>query len=162
MILYDLRCADGHRFEAALASMTAANPACPVCARTTSRVPAAARAGRRADPGPAQHERPHSWRGISAGHPDAVAHWRERITRRERLQEKYPELAGDRRPVLAHEGVFAGRPLRAGDDVGQALAEATGQASPGTTSPPAPEPAACTLPTAGIPARQTRHGGRHE
>lgn len=134
MILYELRCTGGHRFEAALTSMTAANPACPVCARDTSRVPAAARAGRSADPGPAQHERPHSWRGIAGGHPDAVAHWRERITRRERLEEKYPELAGDRRPVLAHEGVFAHRPLRAGDDVGAALTQATSHRAPGNTT----------------------------
>lgn len=125
MILYELRCTGGHRFEAALTSMTAANPACPVCARDTSRVPAAARAGRSADPGPAQHERPHSWRGIAGGHPDAVAHWRERITRRERLEEKYPELAGDRRPVLAHEGAFAGAPLRAGDALADRVAAAT-------------------------------------
>lgn len=136
MILYELRCRDGHRFEAALTSMTSPNPACPVCTRATNRVPAAARAGRCADPGPAQHERPHSWRGVAGGHPDAVAHWRERIGRRERLEEKYPELAGDRRPVLAHEGVFAARPLRAGDDVGQALTQAAPASSATTTDRP--------------------------
>ena len=29
--------------------------------------------------------------------------------------ERHPELAGDRRPILAHEGPFASQPLRAGE-----------------------------------------------
>ncbi len=40
---------------------------------------------------------------------------RHALERRERLAEKYPELAGDRRPVLAHEGRYATAPLLAGD-----------------------------------------------
>lgn len=68
---------------------------------------------------------PHSWEGIDRGNPDAVAHWRQKIERREKLEEKYPELAGDRRPILAHEGIFSGRPLRAGDDIGASVAAAT-------------------------------------
>jgi alcohol dehydrogenase class IV len=32
--------------------------------------------------------------------------------------EKYPELRGDQRPVLAHEGRYHAKPLRAGDDAG--------------------------------------------
>ena len=143
MILYDLRCGDGHVFEAALASMSADNPACPVCGAASSRIPSAARAGRRADPGPAAHERPHSWNGVGRGHPDAVAHWRAKIGARERLAEKYPELAGDRRPVLAHEGMFAKAPLRAGDDVGAALASANPAAATGAgtsaAAPPTPK-----------------------
>lgn len=67
---------------------------------------------------------PKSWKAISGGHPDAVAAWREKIVRRDRLEEKYPELAGDRRPVLAHEGIFRDAPLRAGDDVGAAVRSA--------------------------------------
>jgi putative FmdB family regulatory protein len=34
---------------------------------------------------------------------------------REKLEEKYPELRGDQRPVLAHEGKYHDKPLRAGD-----------------------------------------------
>lgn len=159
MILYELRCSGGHRFEAALASMAAANPPCPLCQGSTGRIPAAARAGRRADPGPAQHERSHSWRGIGSGHPDAVAHWRERITRRERLEEKYPELAGDRRPVLAHEGVFAARPLRAGDDVGAALAQARSTAA-GNGATPGPTDTTGPVRTTATPGRPATTGGR--
>jgi hypothetical protein len=32
---------------------------------------------------------------------------------RRNLEERHPELAGDRRPVVAHEGHFEGAPLRA-------------------------------------------------
>ena len=34
---------------------------------------------------------------------------------RQKLEEKYPELRGDQRPVLAHEGKYHDKPLRAGD-----------------------------------------------
>ncbi|WP_231446522.1 hypothetical protein [Brevibacterium zhoupengii] len=47
------------------------------------------------------------------------------MEKREKLEEKYPELGGDRRPILAHEGIFNGRPLRAGDDIGAAVKDAT-------------------------------------
>ena len=33
------------------------------------------------------------------------------------LAQKYPELRGDQRPVLAHEGQYHDHPLRAGDPV---------------------------------------------
>ncbi|MCT1366971.1 hypothetical protein [Kocuria sp. HSID16901] len=80
--------------------------------------------GNSADAGPSREQMPHSWESIGGGHPDAVAHWRRTIEKREKLEEKYPELAGDRRPVLAHEGIFAKRPLRAGDDIQKATQEA--------------------------------------
>lgn len=67
---------------------------------------------------------PKSWTGIAGGDPDAVAHWRQKMEKREQLEEKYPELGGDRRPILAHEGIFNGRPLRAGDDIGTAVKQA--------------------------------------
>jgi hypothetical protein len=38
-----------------------------------------------------------------------------RWERRQRLEDRYPELAGDRRPILAHEGPYSTFPLRAGD-----------------------------------------------
>lgn len=34
---------------------------------------------------------------------------------RQKLQDKYEELRGDQRPVLAHEGRYHTAPLRAGD-----------------------------------------------
>ncbi|MET4060329.1 putative FmdB family regulatory protein [Arthrobacter sp. UYP6] len=125
MILYDFRCPGGHRFEAGVQSMSAPNPECPRCGAATSRVPSRMNIGGVADSGPSRAQMPHSWEGIGRGHPDAVAHWRKKVERREKLEEKYPELAGDRRPILAHEGIFSGRPLRAGDDIGASVAAAT-------------------------------------
>jgi negative regulator of sigma E activity len=43
------------------------------------------------------------------------------MEKRERLEERHPELGGDRRPILAHEGIFRDRPLRAGDDIGSSV-----------------------------------------
>ncbi len=125
MPIYDVKCASGHRFEVSLASMFDDNPACVDCGAPTSRVPALARIRGTASPGPSREAMPNTWRGIGRGDADAVAHWRKAMTRREKLEEKYPELAGDRRPVLAHEGRFAGAPLRAGDALADKVAEAT-------------------------------------
>lgn len=108
--------------------MNAPNPPCPGCGAATSRVPSRMNLGSAADSGPSRGEMPHSWEGIGRGHPDAIAHWRKKIERREKLEEKYPELAGDRRPILAHEGIFSGRPLRAGDDIGASVAAAAAAA----------------------------------
>lgn len=124
MILYDFQCQNRHRFEAGLPSMFADNPPCPVCATPTHRVPPRIQQLGKSDTGPSFEEMPKSWQAISGGHPDAVAHWRKKIEKREKLAERHPELAGDRRPVLAHEGIFAGRPLRAGDDIGKSVESA--------------------------------------
>ncbi|WP_269928578.1 hypothetical protein [Kocuria massiliensis] len=56
---------------------------------------AALHMGNAADAGPSREQMPHSWQGIGGAHPDAVAHWRKKIEKREKLEEKYPELAGD-------------------------------------------------------------------
>ncbi|MGO1543441.1 MAG: zinc ribbon domain-containing protein [Gulosibacter sp.] len=125
MILYDLRCEQDHRFTAGLDSMMSPNPECPACGGASSRVPSAVGIGGRASAGPSREQMPHSWQGIDRGNPEAVSHWRKKMEKREKLEEKYPELAGDRRPVLAHEGIFEGRPLRAGDNIGESVAKAT-------------------------------------
>lgn len=124
MILYDFQCASRHRFSGSLSSMFDDNPECPECGAATHRIPANPRMGGRADAGPSREEMPRSWQGIHGGDPEAVAHWRQKITKREKLEEKYPELAGDRRPVLAHEGMFSHKPLRAGDDIAASVKEA--------------------------------------
>ncbi len=116
MVLHDFVCGTGHRFEAGLASMTAADPACPVCGAASRRRPSRLNIGGRASTGVAREQMPRSWEAVGRGDRDTVAHWHKVAADRERLEEKHPELAGDRRPVLAHEGVFASRPLRAGDD----------------------------------------------
>lgn len=125
MVSYDVRCPDGHRFEVDLPSIFSANPACTHCGQPTSRVPAVGGLKGLASPGPSRDEMPNTWRGIDRGNPDTVNHWRKQMTRREKLEQRYPELAGDRRPVLAHEGAFATNPLRAGDPKAAEVAAAT-------------------------------------
>lgn len=125
MVGYDVRCPDGHRFEVDLPSMFSANPDCTQCGQPTSRVPAVGCLKGWASPGPSRDAMPNTWRGIDRGDPAAVDHWRRQMSRREKLERKYPELAGDRSPVLAHEGVFATNPLRAGDPQAAQIAAAT-------------------------------------
>lgn len=131
MILYDLICGDGHRFEASLASMLSDNPPCS-CGAATSRRPSRLNIGGTASAGPSRDDMPNTWHGTRQGDPEVLRGWHSAMTRRERLEEKYPELAGDRRPVLAHEGAFAAQPLRAGDEGVAEVAKATF----GTTSTP--------------------------
>lgn len=125
MISYDVLCPSRHRSEVQLASMFDDNPACPACGEATSRVPAMARIGNSADAGPSRSDMPNTWHGINRGDKETVRGWHRAMTKREKLEEKYPELAGDRRPVLAHEGAFHDKPLRAGDDMVAKVADAT-------------------------------------
>lgn len=75
----------------------------------------------RANPGPSKEDRPRSWQQVNGGDPATVRAWQRSIEKREKLEGQYPELAGDSRPVLAHEGIFSRQPLRAGDDIIAAL-----------------------------------------
>jgi hypothetical protein len=59
---------------------------------------------------------PQTWRGTYNGDKEYVTELRREWDTRQRLEEKYPELAGDRRPILAHEGPYQKVPLRAGDE----------------------------------------------
>ncbi|MBK8464141.1 MAG: zinc ribbon domain-containing protein [Nigerium sp.] len=154
MILYDLACASGHRFEAALESMRAENPPCE-CGAPTRRLLSRLNVGGAASAGPSRDDMPNTWHGTGRGNPEVLRGWHQAMTRREKLEEKYPELAGDRRPVLAHEGVFADRPLKAGDDLAPAVSEATfARKSPARPSD-APRPAA-TNPGGTASATNTR------
>ena len=125
MVIYDVRCAAAHRFEVVQASMYDDAPPCPACGAPTRRVPAAARLSGKASAGPSREQMPHTWTGIRRGDPETVRTWHALMSTREKLEEKYPELAGDRRPVLAHEGAFAGAPLTAGDPLAASMARAT-------------------------------------
>lgn len=124
MIIYDFKCNEGHRFEAVVESMSSPNPDCDACGSWSQRVPSRVRIGNSASAGSSRDDMPKSWTGMGGGHPEAVMHWRKKMEKREKLEEKYPELGGDRRPILAHEGIFNGRPLRAGDDIGTAVKQA--------------------------------------
>ncbi|HLR44690.1 MAG TPA: zinc ribbon domain-containing protein [Brevibacterium sp.] len=121
MILYDYKCASDHRFEAGVASMSSPAPACPDCGEASRRVLTTVRTSGFASAGHSREDMPKSWKGMAGGHRDAVDYWRRSMEKREKLEERYPELGGDRRPILAHEGIFQGRPLRAGDDIGASV-----------------------------------------
>lgn len=139
MIAYDLRCKQGHRFEAVLASMFSDNPDCE-CGEETARIPSRVNATGIASPGPSRDDMPTTWRGTNNGDKELLRHWHKKMTQREKLEEKYPELAGDRRPVLAHEGAFANAPVRAGDEAATNLAKETFGGTPkeAFTSPKKP------------------------
>ncbi|WP_199916472.1 zinc ribbon domain-containing protein [Miniimonas sp. S16] len=175
MILYDFTCAEGHVFEAGLASSGSPAPTCRCGAESRRRPSRVNTTG--ASAGTPREQMPRSWRSVAGGHPDAVAYWHREASRRQKLEERHPELAGDRRPVLAHEGIFAGRPLRAGDDVAAAIAEVRGAAGAGGAGavdasapdfPPVSRPAAArptvpvttpprpTVPRPTAPVRSTR------
>ena len=124
MILYDYRCDSGHLFEAAVKAMSSPAPDCPDCGAAAGRVLTRVRLSGQASAGRSRDEMPKSWTGMGGGHPDAVKHWRTAMSKREKLEEKYPELGGDRRPILAHEGIFRDRPLRAGDDIATSVSSA--------------------------------------
>lgn len=113
--IYDYACACGHLFEALVPDADSPDPVCRACGGPTHRRPSAARLGGVADPGPSREDAPKSWEATNRGDRETVRYWHEQMRRRESLEEKYPELAGDRRPVIAHEGRFAAAPLRAGD-----------------------------------------------
>ena len=118
MPIYDLRCTNGHRFES-VQSFTDPLPACPSCGSTTAKIPAsfgiagAAGATRRLPPPAEQMHQ--TWRGTYNGYREYVASLRRTVDARQKLEERHPELAGDKRPIVAHEGRFEGAPLRAGD-----------------------------------------------
>lgn len=140
MILYDFRCEKGHLFEAGLASMFDDDPFCVECGAQTRRRPSRLNILGSAGAGPSREQMPQSWRATRGGDPETVRHWQKLAEQREKLEERHPELAGDRRPVLAHEGIFEDRPLRAGDDIGAAIADrlASG-ATPHSHGPATPE-----------------------
>ena len=58
---------------------------------------------------------PQTWRGTYEGNPEYLGQLRLAMGGQKKLEEKYPELRGDQRPVLAHEGRYHAKPLRAGD-----------------------------------------------
>ena len=117
MPIYELKCEQGHRFEQ-VQSFVAPLPACPACASATRKVPSSfgiggTAAGRLPPPASAM---PQTWRGTHRGDRDYVTSLRRTADARRDLEARNPELRGDTRPVLAHEGQFEQNPLRAGDD----------------------------------------------
>lgn len=115
MPIYEYDCTCGSRFEALVPRMAAPGPPCPACGAAPHRRPSAASLGGRADPGPGVAQAPRTWAETGYGDRETITYWRRALDDRRKLEEKYPELSGDRRPVIAHEGRYAAAPLRAGD-----------------------------------------------
>jgi hypothetical protein len=92
-----------------------AAPGCPVCGGETHKVPAGFSLGGQANAGLSKDEMPQTWRGVYDGNSEYIDRMRRTWDGRQKLEEKYPEIAGDQRPILAHEGKFHNAPLRAGD-----------------------------------------------
>jgi putative FmdB family regulatory protein len=112
--IYELACEAGHRSET-LQAATAPLPACPACGGPTRKVPSRFGVGGTAAVPPPPERMPQTWKGTWRGDRDYVTHLRRVANARRDLEARHPELAGDRRPVLAHEGRFEQAPLRAGD-----------------------------------------------
>ena len=113
--LYDYCCPQGHVFEQMATIAARAQQACPACGQVGDKIPSRVTLGGRADPGPSKEQMPQTWRGTYEGNPEYVGQLRQQWGARQKLEEKYPELRGDQRPVLAHEGKYHAKPLRAGD-----------------------------------------------
>lgn len=116
MPLYEYSCPCGARFEKMVPFADADSPSltCPACGAAGGRrlLSSAALLGRAAAP-PGREAAPRSWEETNGGDRDTILRWQRTLERRRKLEEKYPELSGDTRPVLAHEGPYAAEPLRA-------------------------------------------------
>lgn len=115
MPIYEYRCDCGSRFERLMQRTDAAAPACPRCGGDTAKIPSTFAVGGRADPGLSREQMPQTWRGTYNGDREYVTGLRRQWEKRDKLESRHPELAGDTRPIVAHEGRYHGNPLRAGD-----------------------------------------------
>jgi putative FmdB family regulatory protein len=115
MPMYDYRCANGHRFERIVPLTDGGSQACPACGVDSAKVPSRVALGGTADVGRSMEQMPQTWKGTYGANREYVTQLRREWDGRQRLEEKHPELRGDRRPILAHEGRFENAPLRAGD-----------------------------------------------
>jgi hypothetical protein len=148
--VYELQCDAGHRFEV-LQPFEAALPRC-ACGAGTTKVPSSFGIGGSATLPPAPERMPQTWRGTYNGNREYLTTLRRTAEERRNLEQRHPELAGDRRPIAAHEGPFAAAPLRAGDAAppaahGHTHGSSTAGAHDGVASgdgayrPPLPRPA---------------------
>jgi putative FmdB family regulatory protein len=114
MPIYVYRCDCGERFER-IVGLDAPAPGCPACGGTPQKIPAGPSLLGQAGTGLAKEQMPQTWRGTYNGNREYVTGLRRQWDQRQKLEAKHPELAGDQRPIIAHEGRFHGAPLRAGD-----------------------------------------------
>ncbi|GGL38942.1 zinc ribbon domain-containing protein [Phycicoccus endophyticus] len=117
MPTYLISCPERHRHEV-LQPMAAPLPPCPSCGGATHRVPAAVGLSGIAGLPPRPEQMPQTWRGTHEGNREYLGELRRTAEARRRVEERHPEVAGDTRPIIAHEGRYEGAPLRAGEPVG--------------------------------------------
>jgi len=115
MPLYDYCCPQGHLFEQMASIADRERQACPACGQVSDKIASRVWLGGHADPGRSMEQMPQTWRGTHEGNPEYLGELRRQWSARRKLEDSYPELRGDQRPVLAHEGRYQAKPLRAGD-----------------------------------------------
>lgn len=157
MPIYVFKCECGLRFEQ-LTSFDAPAPGCPECGGATRKIPAGFSLGGQASTGLAKEQMPQTWRGVYNADREYVTGMRRQWDRRQQLEAEHPELAGDQRPIIAHEGRYHDVPLRAGDPViGGGAGHGHGHGEKPAAAAPAAPPAAAK-PTPG-PSGASSTGG---
>jgi putative FmdB family regulatory protein len=114
MPIYEYRCACGATFDELHRGFDEPAPACPSCSGVAERVQSrfsivgVAKTPRSADDAPC------SWRETGNGNRAYIQQWRRELDRRAVLEDRHPELAPTRTPVLSHEscaGIVPAKPL---------------------------------------------------
>lgn len=117
MPIYEYRCDCGGTVEV-LAAPGALAPLCSACGAETRKLVSGFAVGGRANVGLSQSRMPQTWKGTYGGNPEYINRLQRQWDRRRRLEDHYPELGCDDRPILAHEGHYSVVPLRVGDPNG--------------------------------------------
>ena len=146
MPIYEYRCHCGGTAEV-LAAPGASAPACPNCRAETRKAVSRFALSGRADAGLSQSQMPQTWKGTYGANPEYITSLQRQWDQRRRLEDRHPELAGDGRPIVAHEGPYSAVPLRAGD--------------PGASTPAAGSGAAATASGQGIVGGGHHHAHPH-
>jgi putative FmdB family regulatory protein len=120
MPMYDYHCPDGHLFERLVPISAGDSQCCPACGQVAAKLPSGVAITGLASPGLSREQMPQTWKGTGGADREYVGRLRRQWERRQKLEDTYPELKGDRRPILAHEGRYQDAPLRSGDDPGPA------------------------------------------
>jgi putative FmdB family regulatory protein len=114
MPIYEYRCDCGAIAEV-LAALSAPAPACQACGSETQKAVSRFVLTGRADAGLSQPQMPQTWKGTYGGNAEYTTVLLRQWERRRSLEDRNPELAGDCRPIVAHEGHYSAVPLRAGE-----------------------------------------------
>ena len=114
MPIYEYSCGCGATVEV-LAAFDASAPACQACGAETRKEVSRFSVNGRAELGLSQSQMPQTWLGTYGGNSEYTTMLQRQWERRCRLEDRYPEIADDRRPIVAHEGRYSAIPLRAGE-----------------------------------------------